>query len=61
MNNHYDITLVGSSLGGYYSLYLSQKYGLKAVLINPCLEPHNIIKLFLGENKNSDGSTYTLI
>jgi len=34
-----DITLIGSSLGGFYSLYLAQKYDLKAVLINPSTKP----------------------
>jgi len=30
-----EVNLIGSSLGGYYSIYLSEKYGLKTVLINP--------------------------
>ena len=30
-----EVNLIGSSLGGYYALYLSEKYGLKTVLINP--------------------------
>ena len=30
-----DIRLIGSSLGGFYSIYLSQKYNLKTILINP--------------------------
>ena len=30
-----DVTLIGSSLGGYYAIYLSQKYSLKTVLLNP--------------------------
>ncbi|MDQ7084615.1 MAG: YqiA/YcfP family alpha/beta fold hydrolase [Sulfurovum sp.] len=33
-----EITLMGSSLGGYYSIYLAEKYGLKAVLINPAVQ-----------------------
>ncbi len=32
------LKLIGSSLGGFYALYLSQKYNIKAVLINPALE-----------------------
>ena len=33
------VSLVGSSLGGYYSIYLANKYDLKAVLINPAIHP----------------------
>lgn len=32
---HGDVCLIGSSWGGYYAMYLAQKYNLKAVLINP--------------------------
>ncbi len=35
----YDISLVGSSLGGFYSIYLSNKFNLKAILINPAVNP----------------------
>ncbi len=40
------ISLIGSSLGGFYSLYLANKYNLKAVLINPALNPKNTLKRF---------------
>ena len=33
-----EVTLIGSSLGGYYALYLAEKYGLKAVLVNPAMK-----------------------
>ena len=33
------VSLIGSSLGGYYALYLANKYNLKAVLINPAVNP----------------------
>jgi predicted esterase YcpF (UPF0227 family) len=38
------VGLVGSSLGGYYSLFLSQRYNLKTVLINPSINPTTTIK-----------------
>lgn len=31
------VTLIGSSLGGFYAVWLAEKYALKAVLINPCV------------------------
>ena len=37
------VCLVGSSLGGYYCLYLSNKYDLKAVLINPAIYPYKTL------------------
>jgi len=47
--NSYDeeITLIGSSLGGFYSIYLAEKYGLKAVLINPAIDSSKTLKRVL--------------
>jgi len=42
-----DVTLVGSSLGGYYAIYLAEKYGLKAVLINPAVNSSRTLKRVL--------------
>ncbi len=33
------VYLMGSSLGGYWATWLVEKYGLRAVLINPVAEP----------------------
>ena len=41
-------TLIGSSLGGYYAMYLAEKFGLKAVLINPSLKPYKTLKKYTG-------------
>jgi len=39
VNRGIKVSLVGSSLGGFYALYLANKYDLKAVLINPAVTP----------------------
>ena len=44
--------LMGSSLGGYYATYLSEKYQTKAVLINPAVKAYSLLQPLLGENKN---------
>lgn len=43
LNQGEKVGLVGSSLGGYYSIYLAQKYQLKAVLINPAITPYKTL------------------
>jgi predicted esterase YcpF (UPF0227 family) len=44
--------LVGSSLGGYYATVLAERYGLKAVLINPAVRPWRLIDAYRGPQKN---------
>jgi predicted esterase YcpF (UPF0227 family) len=46
------ITLVGSSLGGYYATWLAERYGLRAVLVNPALRPYELLAGFVGEQVN---------
>ncbi len=53
------VGLIGSSLGGYYSMYLSEKYGSKAVLINTVIDS-DILTCVLGDTKNYyDNSTFS--
>jgi predicted esterase YcpF (UPF0227 family) len=47
-----DITLVGSSLGGFYATCLTEKYGVRSVLINPAITPHEGLQSYLGPQKN---------
>ena len=49
---HGDIALAGSSLGGFYATCLAERFGCKAVLINPAIRPHLLLEKYLGENIN---------
>ena len=48
LNKEEEVCLVGSSLGGFYALYLANKYDLKAVLINPAITPWGSLDRFEG-------------
>jgi predicted esterase YcpF (UPF0227 family) len=53
--------LVGSSLGGFYATYLAEKHDLRAVLINPAIDPHVGLRAYLGVQKNlHTGEPYEL-
>ncbi len=55
------VSLLGSSLGGYYAIHFAEKYGLYAALINPAVKPYVLLDDFLGENVNFySGERYTL-
>lgn len=41
--------LVGSSLGGFYATWLAERHGLKAVLINPCVDCHEKLTGMVGQ------------
>jgi predicted esterase YcpF (UPF0227 family) len=49
---HPHAALVGSSLGGYHATYLAEKYGLKAVLLNPVVRPYELLAPLVGRQKN---------
>lgn len=53
--------LIGSSLGGYYASYLAEKYGMKAVLINPSTQPWKTLAPYVGWHKRyCDGEPFEL-
>ena len=48
----YNVHLVGSSLGGYYSVFLAETLNLKAAMINPAVWAYKIFENDRGENEN---------
>lgn len=46
------VALIGSSLGGYYATYLAERYDLRAVLVNPAVNPVQLWGQHLGVNTN---------
>ncbi len=47
-----DLTLVGSSLGGFYATFLAEKHGLRAALINPAVVAPISLHKYLGVQQN---------
>ncbi len=62
MSGAESIGLIGSSLGGYYATYLTEKYPCRALLVNPAVKPYELITAYLDQplkNYYSE-ATYTL-
>ncbi|MCS6997352.1 MAG: alpha/beta fold hydrolase [Casimicrobiaceae bacterium] len=54
-----DWALVGSSLGGYYATHLAERYGCRAVLLNPAITPAEDLADYVGELTNfHDGTPF---
>jgi len=47
-----ELTLIGSSLGGFYATYLAERYGARAVVINPAIVPHEDLRPYAGPQRN---------
>ena len=47
-----DVTIVGSSLGGYYATHLAERYGTRAVLVNPAVRPYDDLAPYVGVQTN---------
>nr|WP_205194944.1 YqiA/YcfP family alpha/beta fold hydrolase [Burkholderia sp. Ax-1719] len=43
------ITLIGSSLGGYFATHLAEKHDWRAALLNPAVVPERDLSKYLGE------------
>ena len=43
-----EVTLIGSSLGGYYATYLAEQLGCRTVLLNPAIKPTRELEKHVG-------------
>jgi len=43
-----ELTLIGSSLGGYYATWLAERLGCRAVLLNPAVKPPRDLEPYVG-------------
>ena len=47
-----DLTLVGSSLGGFYATVMAERLGCRAALLNPAVHPQRHFRKYLGPQRN---------
>lgn len=47
-----ELALIGSSLGGYYATSLAERYGARAIVINPAITPQQDLRPFMGRQRN---------
>lgn len=52
LRTHVQVGLVGSSMGGFYATLLAERFGLRAVVINPSVRPYASIRRYFGEHEN---------
>jgi predicted esterase YcpF (UPF0227 family) len=46
------VTLIGSSLGGFYAVHLAEMHGCKAVLVNPAVHANRLLRDAIGPQTN---------
>jgi predicted esterase YcpF (UPF0227 family) len=51
-HQHQPLALIGSSLGGYYATWLSERHGCRAVLVNPAVRPYGLLEQYRGPQTN---------
>lgn len=49
------LSLIGSSLGGYYATWLAERVGCRAVLLNPAVRPYEDLLGYLGWHSDAGG------
>ena len=47
-----ELTLIGSSLGGFWAYHFASRYALKCVLLNPCMHPAATLGPYVGLVEN---------
>lgn len=47
-----DLTVIGSSLGGFYAAILAERFDCRAVLLNPSIRPYETLTKYLGPQVN---------
>ena len=52
--NYQQLSIIGSSLGGYYATYLGEIYGppCRVSLLNPAIEPARDLEKYIGQQKS---------
>ena len=56
-----ELTLIGSSLGGFYATVAAERLGCRAALLNPAVHPHRHFTRYLGPQRNLyTGESFTL-
>lgn len=56
------VGVIGSSLGGFWATVVAEQFALPAVLVNPAVHPHTLLRHFLGEQVNPyTGARFTLV
>ena len=49
--DYQQLSIIGSSLGGYYATYLAELFSAKTTLLNPAVEPARDLESYIGELK----------
>ncbi len=48
----YQIGIIGSSLGGYFSVWVNRMFHCRTVVVNPAVKPYELLSDYLGEQEN---------
>lgn len=57
-----DVIFVGTSLGGFWAAEMGSRYGAPSVIINPCIDPFNMLQKYVGTEQTNyvNGEVKTL-